>query len=150
MYLLCYLFVSSFVTEHTRYSPDTVEIHTNSLLLPVKLKASLLSFGRCPLAAMNLNTRMQDNFAYGSETNSKKGYESRWVPSYHAQAYPKLITTPPKLITIAPGVIINTPKVITDFLPPDAYSHHFLTANYIQLKHGDCHIIFLRLLPIAY
>jgi hypothetical protein len=29
MYLVCYLYVSSFVMEHTRYIPDTVQIHTN-------------------------------------------------------------------------------------------------------------------------
>jgi hypothetical protein len=81
---------------------------------------------------------MQENFAFGSEKISRKGHQSRWLKFHHAQAYPKLITMPPKLITIAPKVIINTPKVNTDFLTKDAYSHYFLTANYIPLKHGDC------------
>jgi hypothetical protein len=75
---------------------------------------------------------MEDNFAYGSEKNSRKGHESRRFQFYHVQAYPKLIMISPKLITIAPKLIENTPKLITDFSWQMLVPIIFLTANYIS------------------
>ena len=48
MYLVCYLYVSSFVTEHTRYIGDTVQIHTNALSLYCpKIAIQMFTTGKC-------------------------------------------------------------------------------------------------------